>query len=78
MLQSERCVYFRCSNPRRDGAQSYLHEAGDPVETDSSWKHKFGCLKTLWAGTDEHSLTNWYAHAKIWDHFDQVPRKKDE
>lgn len=34
MLQSERCVYFRCSNPRRDGAQSYLHEAGDPVETD--------------------------------------------
>jgi hypothetical protein len=68
MLQSDRCVYFRCANPR--DSQWYIHAAGDPVQTDNFWKHRFGSIRTLWAGTDEHSLTNWFAHAKIWEHFD--------
>jgi hypothetical protein len=80
--RANHCVYFRCADPRRDGPQWYVHAAGDPVQTDSFWKHRFaGNIRTLWAGTDEHSLTNWFAHAKIWEHFDRLlllPDGKDD
>ena len=78
MLQSDRCVYFRCSNPRRDGPKWYVHAAGDPVQTDSFWKHRFGTIKTMWAGTEEHSMTNWAAHGKIWEHFDDILQSGDQ
>ena len=39
-------------------------------ETDSFWIHRFGKVKTMWAGTADHALTNWAAHSSIWDHFD--------
>lgn len=35
------------------------------------WKHRFGDIKTLWAGTHEHALTNYTARFHIWDHFDE-------
>ena len=74
MLQSEQCVYFRCVQERGglagDGNKWYLHPAGEAVKTDSFWQHRFGTIRTMWAGTDEHSMTNWFAHTKIWDHFD--------
>jgi len=74
MLQSEQCVYFRCVQERGglagDGNKWYLHPAGEVVSTDSFWQHRFGTIRTMWAGTDEHSMTNWFAHTKIWDHFD--------
>ena len=34
------------------------------------WRHRFGTIKTLWAGTNEHALTNHTARFHIWDHFD--------
>jgi hypothetical protein len=73
-IQCDRCVYFRCGKTKRDTAvesQWHLHPAGEEIVTDSYWQHRFGLLKTMWAGTDDHSLTNWFALAKIWEHFDQ-------
>lgn len=75
-LESERCVYFRCANVRRDGPKWYIHPAGEPAQTDAFWTHRFGKIRTFWAGTDEHSLTNWYSHAKIWEHFDEYLKEK--
>jgi hypothetical protein len=77
-LQSPECVYFRCASVPRDGNQWYLHSAGEPIQTDSFWQHRFGKIKTYWAGTNEHSLTNWYAHGKIWEHFDRFLGRIDE
>ena len=77
LLQSWCCVYFRCSSSTRDtiagdgDSKWYLHPAGAVVQTDSFWRHRFGSIRTVWAGTNEHSQTNWFAHAKIWEHFDQ-------
>jgi hypothetical protein len=34
------------------------------------WRHRFGPIKTLWAGTHEHALTNYTARAHVWEHFD--------
>jgi hypothetical protein len=75
LLQSAQCTYFRCSSSARDtisgdGTKWYLHPAGEWVQTDSFWKHRFGSIRTVWAGTNEHSMTNWFSHAKIWEHFD--------
>jgi hypothetical protein len=75
LLQSAQCIYFRCSSSARDtisgdGTKWYLHPSGELVQTDSFWKHRFGSIRTVWAGTNEHSMTNWFSHAKIWEHFD--------
>ncbi|KAL7580120.1 hypothetical protein ACA910_012879 [Epithemia clementina (nom. ined.)] len=70
LLESPNCIYFRYSNEERDG-RWYLHATGEEIKTDSFWQHRFGKIRTYWAGTKEHSLTNWFAHAKIWDHFDK-------
>jgi hypothetical protein len=75
LLQSGQCIYFRCSSSARDtisgdGNKWYLHPAGEMVQTDSFWKHRFGSIRTVWAGTNEHSMTNWFSYAKIWEHFD--------
>jgi hypothetical protein len=77
-LQSPECVYFRCASVRRDGNQWYLHSAGEKIQTDSFWQRRFGNIQTYWAGTNEHSLTNWYAHTKIWEHFDRYLGRIDE
>jgi hypothetical protein len=76
LLQGPECVYFKCANENRDGNNWYLHATGEEIPTDSFWKHRFGDIKTYWAGTNEHSLTNWYAHKKIWEHFDRFLRDK--
>jgi len=61
---------------------SVLHKdpksAGKPAETDHFWEHRFGKIKTLWAGTAEHSLSNWAGHEQIWDHFDEHATDNDE
>ena len=77
LIQSLYCIYFRCSSSTRDtiagdgDSKWYLHPAGEMVQTDSFWRHRFGSVRTVWAGTNEHSQTNWFAHAKIWEHFDK-------
>jgi hypothetical protein len=68
MLESSKCVYFRCSKVRT--AHEAEHAAGEEVQTDQFWRHRFGKIRTYWAGTNEHSMTNWHAREKIWEHFD--------
>jgi hypothetical protein len=81
LLQSDRCVYFCSSNPNRD-RDWHLHKTGErccPGMTASSssssnsaetWKRRFGTIRTMWAGTPEHSLCDWFARHEIWKHFD--------
>jgi len=38
---------------------------------DSFWEHRFGKIRTLWAGTADHALSNWAGHDHIWLHFDR-------
>jgi hypothetical protein len=45
--------------------------AGVVADTDSFWQHRFGPIRTLWAGTADHALSNWAAHDHIWLHFDR-------
>jgi len=70
LLGSNKCVYFRSASKNNDDLWR-TRKAGETVETDSFWEHRFGGIKTLWAGTEEHSLMNWFAHTHIWDHFDE-------
>ena len=70
LLESPVCVYFRCGNADKD-ANWHLHRAGDEAPRDNFWTHRFGNIRTCWAGTKEHSLTNWFARSHIWEHFDR-------
>jgi len=45
--------------------------AGMEADTDRFWQHRFGRIRTLWAGTADHALSNWAGHESIWDHFDE-------
>jgi len=69
LLESPSCVYLRSSNVRNDDNWEAC-KAGDIVKTDAHWERRFGAILTLWAGTPEHSLTNWTSHHLIWSHFD--------
>ena len=44
---------------------------GDVHRDCDFWKRRFGKVRTIWAGTNEHALTNYAARWYIWDHFDQ-------
>ena len=46
-------------------------ELGETHHDCQFWKHRFGDIKTLWAGTHEHALTNYTSRAHIWEHFDK-------
>jgi hypothetical protein len=85
LLQSPKSVYYKCAkeSPERyipkestmtttttEPALVALKTVGAEINTDSFWEHRFGKIKTLCAGTTEHSLTNWFAHSHIWEHFD--------
>ena len=48
-----------------------MRDAGKEMETDHFWRHQFGEIWTLWAGTAGNSLSNWAGHKSIWDHFDE-------
>jgi len=86
-LQKENCVYLRSNDVRSSqscvkvssrrkeirscDSVACTKDAGMEVETDHFWRHRFGEIRTLWAGTAEHSLSNWAGHESIWDHFDE-------
>lgn len=78
--ESERCIYFKSAQAMRDavGNRWYLHAAGKPIQTDSFWKHRFGKIQTCWAGTDVHSMTNWFAHQPMWKHIDRYWTQQQE
>lgn len=71
LLESGSCVYFKCASDSNNHGLKPLATIGEAVDTDEFWIHRFGTIKTLCAGTSEHSLTNWFARCLIWDHFDQ-------
>lgn len=52
--------------------------AGVEAETDHFWQHRFGSIKTVWAGTADHALSNWAGHESIWDHFDEHASSDEE
>lgn len=75
LLESDISVYFKCAQESDGPLLSPLPSLGEQVETDHFWRHRFGAIKTLCAGTAEHSLTNWFARCEMWKHFDQyLPR----
>jgi hypothetical protein len=70
LLESDASIYFRCASAHMSENRS-LHQAGHEAPRDEYWKKRFGNIRTLWAGTKEHSLTNWFALSFIWEHFDR-------
>jgi len=66
----ETCVYF--SSLISQFRSGILTSAGSEVETDQFWTHRMGNIKTLSAGTFDHSLTNYSARKEIWEHFERV------
>ena len=77
LIQSSNAVYVRSSNKMRDDDWETV-SAGDVCPKDHFWSHRFGEIRTVWAGTTEHSLTNWTAHKAIWDHVDSVRESESQ
>lgn len=83
-LQMKNCVYLRTSDVRSTSSNSTrsmcIDEkgAGKVADTDQFWEHRFGGIRTLWAGTAEHSLSNYAGHESIWDHFDEHASSEEE
>ena len=71
LLESDKCVYFKRSDEGTKQILAPLTSIGRVINTDDFWKHRFGKIKTLCAGTSEHSLTNYFAKCLIWAHFDK-------
>jgi len=71
LLESDKSIYFKRSSENIDFILNPLPSIGKIVDTDEFWKHRFGTIKTLCAGTSEHSLTNWFARYYILDYFDR-------
>lgn len=75
-LESGNCVYFKRADETDASSGAGcglgpLSSVGRAVDTNDFWKHRFGTIKTLCAGTPEHSLTNWFVRHHIWNHFDR-------
>ena len=71
LIQSSRALYVRSANKMRDDDWETV-SPGDECPRDHFWSHRFGKIKTVWAGTTEHSLSNFTAHKPIWDHVDSI------
>ena len=69
LLQSNKALYFKTSSEAFDFKTTKV--VGSEADTDKFWEHRFGSIKTVWAGTDEHSLSNFTAHLHIWHHFEK-------
>ena len=74
-LQSPTCLYIR-NNREHVGdtfGPNHKHQAaGDPYNTsrDQHWKKRFGDIRTVYAGTTDHSLMCYQARHVIWEFFD--------
>lgn len=66
----EASVYFSSLN--RHFKFERVTPPGTKIEVDDTWKLRFGDMETVSAGTLDHSLTNYYARSKIWEHFEKV------
>jgi len=70
-LQDSSSLYLRSNDVRSLGGKEPPKQTGSKADTDSFWRHRFGSIRTLWAGTNDHSLMHWSAHDVIWGHFDR-------
>ena len=75
LLESQKCLYIRSNEVRsssswRDGDET--RRAGEVVNVDTFWEHRFGTIRTVWAGTADHSLMNMKSADIIWNHFDEL------
>ena len=74
LLEGPSAVYFK-SHKQHDETK----RLGELQTNDCQfWKHRFGTIKTVWAGTSEHALTNYTAREYIWDHFDSIMEGYDD
>lgn len=80
LLQSDSCLYVRntATKPSDTFARSQDRKLGDTIPYDIWWQRRFGTIRTIWAGTTEHSLIFWTARNIVWDFFAtaEVKRKK--
>jgi hypothetical protein len=72
MLQSNRVLYIRNNSLGRDYPfpSHQQPKPGQVAEVDHWWTHRYGNLRTVWAGTSDHSLVCWAARKVIWSFFD--------
>jgi hypothetical protein len=72
-LQSHHVLYIRnCSENPSDTFASHKHkQAGEVHEGNLWWRHRFGNILTVWAGTTDHSAVCWVARNIIWDFYAQ-------
>lgn len=71
-LQSSICLYIRncAERPTDTFANHRDKKAGEVAEGDVHWCRRFGGIKTVWAGTIDHSFMCYAARHVIWDFFD--------
>jgi hypothetical protein len=70
-LQSKKCLYIR-NNSLGSEFPHVAHKqpkAGDDCKVDTWWRARFGSLRTVWAGTSDHSLVCWMARNVVWEFF---------
>ena len=71
-LQSKQCLYIR--NTKVHVSDTFGNhndrKLGEEVEGDIWWRRRFGDIRTVWAGTIEHSLMCWMARNILWDFMD--------
>jgi hypothetical protein len=56
---------------RNKSCSCITQASGQTVDTDQFWQHRFGDIRTVWAGTPDHSLSNYSGLDCIMDHFDK-------
>ncbi|KAL3903326.1 MAG: hypothetical protein SGARI_005430 [Bacillariaceae sp.] len=71
-LQSSHCLYVRntATHHLDTFAKSKDRKLGDEIAHDVHWKRRFGTIRTVWAGTTEHSRIFWEGRHLIWDFFE--------
>lgn len=72
LLVGPRSLYIKSHKHHESGKS-----VGEPAKECKWWQHRFGTVKTLWAGTAEHALTNYTARFHIWQHFDSFMEDQD-
>jgi hypothetical protein len=68
-LQSSRCLYIRNTviHHLDTFASSKDRKLGEEIPHDVHWERRFGTVRTVWAGTTEHSRICWEGRHIIWE-----------
>ena len=70
-------LYIRSANKMHIDNWKSLKSGNDCTIVDEYWVHRFGTIRTVWAGTTDHSLSNWTSMKVIWDHIDQIRDERE-